>query len=1845
MSALVALDVAATSDDVAFWRLHVLALVIESGAQDLATRQLDAEHTARCVLLRWRYSSEASVLKLMRSHARRVARETALSQRVRAASEVRQRRELAHALRALRRSSADRRALDCTGRRVQQLVGLRRLRRFATGRRVRPFPAAAALAKLAARGALTRRVLMLRRWHAAAAAAALTAAAAWHCQARAARRSTGRAVRALAVAVTRKRQDVGTRALLASAARRASRVGLSRLARAAERSSRCAALDRLVAGRRLVHGLRSWSREAARRRRLAEASRTGRGRAVAAACRRWRRRVGDARELRRRGAALKAARGRRSALVGLAALSERAMLRHQAAERSDVAVAHAVGRGRRHAAAAARRWRAVACARARRGRLGSTTHVADLCRTWGRWRARGALLRAFASAYLALVVRVATEPGRTAFRAWRVAASRRASARARMLLADREAALAQRYRQRAALAAWAAASREVARELSQRAPRLRRATTARMHRERRRALKSWSERGTRCAKMRAAALLFEECVARRKQVSALDVWVERAGAHAVVAVLASRALAALTVRAQRAAMRWWRLRATKRRAVTRVGNRRRLRAALTAWLECARAHWARHYLLRGVAAPDARSSRRGFKVWADATRAVVSVRARALRDVHLAFCGWTAMARASRGVIRWRRSALALAGRRRGRAALSEWREWARRGLLLEERVARFWSSNVARGCARPRVAAGALHQWRDSACLQQNRARVLEIAVAFDMARARARLPSLLRRWSARVRRGLRHAAAEAASRVRLWRAATRRALLRWRRSTTLELASLHSGRARLHLRYYQPLRAAVQRWSTVVEAQSVGRTFFARAAAGRRAATLGSALGAWRVTSGRRATHHVRCIAAERRGAAVRLVRAIETWSVRVETRRLLALRRQERQAALLGSHFCRWARSAAAEVGEARAAGLVAAAASSPRVALTSTLLRWRRRACQRAAVAEAHGRAAAAGDAASRTSCLRTWQAAAERRRQLELGAMMALQARERAEQRRAIRTWSVLAALQGRGLDVVASAEKAALASAWTRLWRNERLRLLDAALFGAAQTRGRDRAIKAAVATWWERGGRPGKLRRLAVRWAAAASRRGIAASVARWADELGSCRRRARATLAVCHRRAAAAFASFSGACGARAAATRVHSVAAAARVAAGVAAALGRWRRATATVLAARAELTAAMRLQGWRRFVGGTATVVAARQEAEEFVAFVTRQLGRAMVAYLHAWRRHAQSCATSHTQLRFASAVGVERRCAAAIQGLRSTSMARHRARRLLRCGQTAAVRDCLAALRGAAARGALAMQQAASAASHLRKRRLFRAMAQLHRLPAAFSLDRCAAAWWAHRAAGAALRSWAMARAATVMLERVRQVRLALSWARVRGRLTLASRANLHKKRFSLPPPKPAAAAPLLQRLTTTDAAGFRAFADRAAARRALRSWRRRVLRAFWAAAAAARAERAVVARAWLRLLATLNAGGHADLLRVAAKRFAKAAVALRALRRWSLACVRGGAAALRAVEPLAVRLALARALAVWRGRLLAAALLAAREAEGLVWRERLTALAFLRALWAVSARRARATFATPAADLRVTYDLARALRRWRAAGSHAAHARPLPLAGTATLQRRAMEAGTGRTRTRTASFGCLVLAKAWRLWVDWRRQTLAFGATYLGFVSQLWCARVLALIGRWRVRASAGAAKEAALRASGRAVRRSVLRASWHALCAAVAEARRRPPPREVAAATTAAAVAIRARTVRARLDGSFGRWRAAATTRQRSGEQSRLGSAVFASTARRRRRRAMRDALGRWRRANAALPPVLHQLLRARARMARAEARQHAVRTGPAARGAEDVRVAEELR
>ena len=276
---------------------------------------------------------------------------------------------------------------------------------------------------------------------------------------------------------------------------------------------------------------------------------------------------------------------------------------------------------------------------------------------------------------------------------------------------------------------------------------------------------------------------------------------------------------------------------------------------------------------------------------------------------------------------------------------------------------------------------------------------------------------------------------------------------------------------------------------------------------------------------------------------------------------------------------------------------------------------------------------------------------------------------------------------------------------------------------------------------------------------------------------------------------------------------------------------------------------------------------------------------------------------------------------------------------------------------------------------------------------------------------------------------------------------------------------------------------------------------------------------------------------------------------------------------------------------------------------------------------------------------ARATFATPAADLRVTYDLARALRRWRAAGSHAAHARPLPLAGTATLQRRAMEAGTGRTRTRTASFGCLVLAKAWRLWVDWRRQTLAFGATYLGFVSQLWCARVLALIGRWRVRASAGAAKEAALRASGRAVRRSVLRASWHALCAAVAEARRE------ATAARGGGGDDRRRGCNPGTHGEgaprreFCRWRAAATTRQRSGEQSRLGSAVFASTARRRRRRAMRDALGRWRRANAALPPVLHQLLRARARMARAEARQHAVRTGPAARGAEDVRVAEELR
>ena len=308
-SALVALDVAATSDDVAFWRLHVLALVIESGAQDLATRQLDAEHTARCVLLRWRYSSEASVLKLMRSHARRVARETALSQRVRAASEVRQRRELAHALRALRRSSADRRALDCTGRRVQQLVGLRRLRRFATGRRVRPFPAAAALAKLAARGALTRRVLMLRRWHAAAAAAALTAAAAWHC-ARAARRSTGRAVRALAVAVTRKRQDVGTRAprergaaCVARGPEPACARGRAQLSLRGSRSARGGTTSRP----RLALVVSRGRATAAARRGVANGARP----AVAAACRRWRRRVGDARELRRRGAALKAARGRR----------------------------------------------------------------------------------------------------------------------------------------------------------------------------------------------------------------------------------------------------------------------------------------------------------------------------------------------------------------------------------------------------------------------------------------------------------------------------------------------------------------------------------------------------------------------------------------------------------------------------------------------------------------------------------------------------------------------------------------------------------------------------------------------------------------------------------------------------------------------------------------------------------------------------------------------------------------------------------------------------------------------------------------------------------------------------------------------------------------------------------------------------------------------------------------------------------------------------------------------------------------------------------------------------------------------------------------------------------------------------------------------------------------------------------------------------------------------------------------------------------------------------------------------------------------------------------------------
>ena len=64
MSVLVALDVAATSDDVAFWRLHVLALVIESGAQDVATRQLDAEHTARCVLLRWRYWNKSTSARI-----------------------------------------------------------------------------------------------------------------------------------------------------------------------------------------------------------------------------------------------------------------------------------------------------------------------------------------------------------------------------------------------------------------------------------------------------------------------------------------------------------------------------------------------------------------------------------------------------------------------------------------------------------------------------------------------------------------------------------------------------------------------------------------------------------------------------------------------------------------------------------------------------------------------------------------------------------------------------------------------------------------------------------------------------------------------------------------------------------------------------------------------------------------------------------------------------------------------------------------------------------------------------------------------------------------------------------------------------------------------------------------------------------------------------------------------------------------------------------------------------------------------------------------------------------------------------------------------------------------------------------------------------------------------------------------------------------------------------------------------------------------------------------------------------------------------------------------------------
>ena len=137
MSALVALDVAATSDDVAFWRLHVLALVIESGAQD-------GDAAARCRAHRslrpaaWRYSTgvgaEADALA-------RAARGTrgGLSQRVRAAvrsdSAANSRTHSEHCAEAPLTA-----VRSMHGRRVHQLVGLRRLRRFAAGRRVRPFP-------------------------------------------------------------------------------------------------------------------------------------------------------------------------------------------------------------------------------------------------------------------------------------------------------------------------------------------------------------------------------------------------------------------------------------------------------------------------------------------------------------------------------------------------------------------------------------------------------------------------------------------------------------------------------------------------------------------------------------------------------------------------------------------------------------------------------------------------------------------------------------------------------------------------------------------------------------------------------------------------------------------------------------------------------------------------------------------------------------------------------------------------------------------------------------------------------------------------------------------------------------------------------------------------------------------------------------------------------------------------------------------------------------------------------------------------------------------------------------------------------------------------------------------------------------------------------------------------------------------------------------------------------------------------------------------------------------------------------------------------------------------------